>query len=239
MKTFKTHVCIVSDQPIPNYVPILDTQFRPKEVFLLTTPKMQTKAEILKRTIEKRCQIQPEIINIDNAYNMEELKKKILVLLGQIGGQTKDVALNVTGGTKLMAIAAFELFRSAGFPAFYFTDNSNEILILDGSNDRYTLQPAKMEIEDYLNLHGYQIASGSKIIRDIPTSRKHIGEELVKKQKTYADAISHLNYIISKGSEQKNSPNFKKERHYYNFNQLLKYLSQNQLLKEQNNNNYF
>ena len=107
MKTFKTHVCIVSDQPIPNYVPILDTQFRPKEVFLLTTPKMQTKAEILKRTIEKRCQIQPEIINIDNAYNMEELKKKILVLLGQIGGQTKDVALNVTGGTKLMAIAAF------------------------------------------------------------------------------------------------------------------------------------
>jgi len=160
----------------------LDTQFRPKEVFLLTTPKMQTKAEILKRTIENRCQIQPEIINIDNAYNMEELKK-ILVLLGQIGGQTKDVALNVTGGTKLMAIAAFELFRSAGFPAFYFTDNSNEILILDGSNDRYTLQPAKMEIEDYLNLHGYQIVSGSKIIRDIPTSRKHIGEELVKKTK--------------------------------------------------------
>ena len=37
MKTFKTHVCIISDQPIPNYVPILDTQFRPKEVFLLTT----------------------------------------------------------------------------------------------------------------------------------------------------------------------------------------------------------
>ena len=93
-----------------------------------------------------------------------------------------------------MAIAAFELFRSAGFPAFYFT-----------------LQPAKMEIEDYLNLHGYQIVSGSKIIRDIPTSRKHIGEELVKKQKTYADAISHLNYIISKGSEQKTARTSKKK----------------------------
>ena len=111
-----------------------------------------------------------------------------------------------------MAIAAFELFRSAGFPAFYFTDNSNEILILDGSNDCYTLQPAKMEIEDYLNLHGYQIVSGSKIIRDIPTSRKHIGEELVKKQKTYADAISHLNYIISKGSEQKKTARTSKKK---------------------------
>ena len=80
MPKYNIHVCIVSDQPIPNYVPILDTQFRPKEVFLLTTPKMQTKAEILKRTIEKRYQIQPEIINIDNAYNMEELKKYLYSL---------------------------------------------------------------------------------------------------------------------------------------------------------------
>lgn len=43
----------------------------------------------------------------------------------------------------------------------------------------------------------------------------------------------------AKAQNKKNSPNFKKERHYYNFNQLLKYLSQNQLLKEQNNNIIF
>lgn len=43
----------------------------------------------------------------------------------------------------------------------------------------------------------------------------------------------------AKAQNKKNSPNFKKERHYYNFNQLLKYLSQDQLLKEQNNNIIF
>ena len=238
MHKYNIHVCIVSDQPIPNYVPVLDTQFRPEEVFLLTTPKMQNKAEILKKTIENRCQTQSRIIDIDDAYNMEDLKKKILVLLGEIGGQGKSIALNVTGGTKLMAIAAFELFRSAGFTAFYFTDNSNEILLLDGSNERHILQPANMEIEDYLNLHGYQIVPGSQLIREIPPTRQHIGEELVREQTRYADAISHLNYIISKGTEtgnKKNILNFKKEGNWKGFNRLLEYLAQNQLLKEQDN----
>ena len=47
MKKFDVHVCLVSEQAIPNFVPVVDKEFRPKEVVLLVTDKMKAKAEIL------------------------------------------------------------------------------------------------------------------------------------------------------------------------------------------------
>ena len=42
----KTHVCLVSDQLIPNVLPVM--REKPERVILLTTEKMQNKAALLR-----------------------------------------------------------------------------------------------------------------------------------------------------------------------------------------------
>jgi len=41
------HVCLVSEQLLPNLLPVLDSESRPKEVVLLVTPRMASEAERL------------------------------------------------------------------------------------------------------------------------------------------------------------------------------------------------
>lgn len=41
MKKFDVHVCLVSDQALPNFIPVLTEDFRPQEVILLATEPMK------------------------------------------------------------------------------------------------------------------------------------------------------------------------------------------------------
>lgn len=152
MRKFEVHMCLVSDQAVPNFVPVLDKDFRPKEVLLLVTEKMQAKADALAEVMRKSCGVKVQQLAVGNAYDMAQVGEQVFALLCNI--DKDQVALNVTGGTKLMAIAAFSMFKEAGYPSFYFTDNSNEVLLLD-TNERLKLNPPKIKIEDYLILHGY------------------------------------------------------------------------------------
>ena len=198
MPKYNIHVCIVSDQPIPNYVPVLDNQFRPREVVLLVTGKMQQKAAALEQTLKTRCGVKTRQIAIASEYDMQEMEDKVLGELIALDEAKENIALNLTGGTKLMAIAAYRTFHDAGYPAFYFTATSNEVLLLD-NNESLTLQPPKIKIEDYLRLHGYQIAAHNQVQRSVPRERQAIGEELIQRQQYFTQAISALNGIISEG----------------------------------------
>lgn len=198
MHKYNTHVCIVSDQPIPNYIPVLDKDFRPQEVILLTTEKMQQngKAAALAKTMKERCGAKIHTIAIAGEYDMQEMEDKVLTQLLERGEDKEQIALNLTGGTKLMAIAAYTTFRDAGYPTFYFTATSNEVLLLD-KNERITLQPPQIRLEDYLQLHGYPVSSANNIARSVPLGRQKISETLVTAPERFADAISALNYDIS------------------------------------------
>ena len=180
MPKYNIHVCIVSDQPIPNYVPVLDNTFRPREVILLVTDRMRQKAEALDQTLKTRCGVKTRQIAIASEYDMQEMEDKVLGELIALDEAKENIALNLTGGTKLMAIAAYRTFHDAGYPAFYFTATSNEVLLLD-NNERLTLQPPKIKIEDYLHLDGYQIAAINRVQRSVPRERQAIGEELIQR----------------------------------------------------------
>lgn len=202
MHKYNTHVCIVSDQPIPNYIPVLDKDFRPQEVILLTTEKMQQngKAAALAKTMKERCGAKVHTIAIAGEYDMQEMEDKVLTQLLERGEDKEQIALNLTGGTKLMAIAAYTTFRDAGYPTFYFTATSNEVLLLE-KNERITLQPQQIRLEDYLQLHGYPVSSANNIARSVPPGRQKIGETLAIAPERFADALTVLNGDISAAIE--------------------------------------
>ena len=51
------------------------------------------------------------------------------------------MALNVTGGNKLMALAAQAVAQAAGWPAFYVDVDTDQIIWLDKTRPAQTNQP--------------------------------------------------------------------------------------------------
>jgi len=167
------HVCLVSNQPIPNLVPLLLEQ--PDRAVLLVSPQMRLQAERLERVLRPRavaCR-QEEVDPYDFAAVAEVCKRLIR--------ETDDeLVLNVTGGTKVSALAAFQ--------AFYFNDK--RIIYLDTANNRLLdLAPTDISrpigdnlvpVRDYLACYGLVMSS---------TGRPPAGHE---RRAPHLDALARL-----------------------------------------------
>jgi len=102
-----TMFCLVSRQAMANVLPVL--MYKPAKVMFFATPEEKRTANNLEKLFkEKRI----TVFRKDdlNAYDYISFKSMIKEQLNKI--TDSDVCLNVTGGTKLMALAAYEAFNS-------------------------------------------------------------------------------------------------------------------------------
>ena len=169
-------------------------------------------------------------------YDIQSVREEIFNLLLNIDKQ--KVALNVTGGTKLMAIGAYGMFRDEGYPVFYFTAKDNRILLLE-NNEQFVLQPSKIKIEDYLQLYGYPVRKGYKINRQAQRNLPELWEKLVKGINNFAKGLTALNYVISHSNDLTTDMPKVENQHQQNFNYLLHLLEDNELLSQQNGKLHF
>lgn len=195
---FDVHVCLVSGQPTPNFVPVLAQEFRPQEVILVVTPRMKTKADALEKVMRERCGVKVQQIQIENEYDTANIGERLFELLVNV--DKEKVALNVTGGTKLMAIGAYSTFRDAGYPSFYVLERTGEIQILD-STECLKFDVPKIRIEDYLMLHGFAVLEG-KAKRQINMQWLPVAQELVQKHYSLSGVLGALNFAINKAKER-------------------------------------
>lgn len=213
---FDVHVCLVSEQPTPNFVPVLVQEFRPKEVILVVTPSMKAKANALEKVMRERCQVKVQKIHIENEYDTSIIGERLFELLLNV--DKEKVALNVTGGTKLMAIGAYSTFRDAGYPSFYVSEKTGEIQILD-SNECLSLKNPKIRIEDYLELHGFSVLEGK---RQINRDWLPVAEELIKHQ-SLSHQLSMLNAAISHAKTKQSNKADVLDVHLNNLDQNMNY----------------
>lgn len=195
---FDVHMCFVSDQPLPNFIPVIDVGFRPnKKVVLLVSKQMQARADALQTVIRKRCPgLVVEQAVVEDEYDIERIGSQVSeLLLREI--EHGRVALNLTGGNKPMAIAAFNAFRDLDQPSFYFTVSSNEVLVLekDKQMSRLTLQP-KMKVDDYLMLYGYPVREG-QISRQPQYHLPELWEKLMQARGVAGEELGRLNFALS------------------------------------------
>ncbi len=122
MPAHDIHCCLVSRQLLPNLLPLLDPDTRPAAVALLVSPDMERERALI-AAICARLGIVVQNRDVA-AYDFDNVVEVLLDLLADHEG--RSLALNVTGGTKIMALAAFEACR----------DNAREIFYIDTQNDR-------------------------------------------------------------------------------------------------------
>ena len=147
----KTHVCLISDQLVPNVLPALVE--RPDRIVLLTSPQMTRQAQRLQDFLERRgfsCERVPI-----QAYGFADVLAACADVIARHDGD--ELVLNVTGGTKIAALAAYQQFYFASKRIIY-TDTDNECIQVLGDEPRdIPLADNLLNVKDYLACYGKRV----------------------------------------------------------------------------------
>ena len=192
MQKYDIHVCLVSAQAAPNLLPILDSAFKPKKAIFLVSKTMKQRAEYLAKTFEK-LNVKVKLKNISDEFNFGLMEDEIFKLVEEY--ENESIALNVTGGTKLMSIAAENAFSALGKPIFYIDTDSNHILFISKNEEQKWLpnleMKAKNKIDIYLSAYGSTVLSTQNPIE----REKYLPaiEPFIKNYDNYTQVIPLLN----------------------------------------------
>ncbi|MBZ4210226.1 MAG: DUF1887 family protein [Rhodoferax sp.] len=154
MNRYDTHLCLVSAQATPNLLPVLDETWRPRRVVLACSSQMKEAAQALRSVLQTKGGMVIDMLDLPNAYDYAALSEAFLNFLAEHADE--NIALNVTGGNKLMAVAAQEVFRAERKPVFYVNVESDEVLVI---GEKAASQPlrAKLKVHEMLRAHGYNV----------------------------------------------------------------------------------
>lgn len=193
---FDTHLCLVSEQAVPNLLPVLDERWRPKRVVLAVSEPMKDKADSLAKVIKRRCPgIQVGRLDLTDAFEYDKLSNDFLNFL--VDQEGIDVALNVTGGTKMMAVAAQEVFRENKRPVFYVNVATDEVIQIGQSGHSDPLS-ADMKVQDLLDSHGYSMTSVQR--PQVSADDRDLCARLIDHVKSDGIGLGMLNWLA--GSDQ-------------------------------------
>ncbi len=147
------HICLVSDQLFANYLPI--KLERPDKVFIVGTKYTEKKG--LLRRFERLLQLLDipwqRAKNPAPDDNFSQLHEYFLELSTEISVlQADKITLNLTGGTKLMTIAAYEMLKSDCNRLLYTNTQAGKI---DELISQISIPlPNLLTIEEYLMSYG-------------------------------------------------------------------------------------
>ena len=191
----KVQILFVSGQMVPNVTPLLDGAMRPESAILCATDAMSKAAENLRGFLERHG-IRAEVFALGRAYEFEDLQDKMLELAARFD-VPQEVAVNITGGTKLITIAGQTVFAGNGFPCFYVNPERDQALLLGCSPPKVVDLENRLNIEDYFEIHGYTVPSLRRKAGVKPGFRKLASS-------IFADPklkVGELNYLAAKAED--------------------------------------
>ena len=208
---YDVHFCLISDQAAPSLLPILDPEFKPTEAVFLVSDKMKSNAEALAKVFKEK-NVKVTLVRIENIYDFQEMENCFIDLIDQFDGQ--NIALNVTGGTKLMAIVAQNTFAMGGKPIFYVDSDNNQILFIrhDEKEPKEQRIPNKIlncqiDLKTYLSAYGMVYKS----VKQPLASERLLAnlEPFIKQYDKYKDDIPLLNAYASESQKSGFKVDFK------------------------------
>jgi len=184
-----THLCLVSDQPVPNLTPVFDSDYFPDYVILLCSQAVTKYAEWLQQALKKR-QILSEICLLDNPYDCHYVRQSVEMVLRR--SDLGKVILNVSTGTRIMVLAAYEVFRQQQLPVFYVQQQDDLLIPLLPLGKPRPL-PDRLKLDEFFGIHGYTITSLRR--ETVARGRQQLGDRLVENVHLFSQALGPLNYL--------------------------------------------
>lgn len=150
---YRHHIIFVSAQNAPAYLPAVLHGSKLPCLHAIVSDAMLDKSAMLANAWKKRngkyCQYRLQQIEQEQIF---EVLDKILAECGE-----DDLALNITGGNKLMALAAHDWAYACEIPIFY-VDTAQDRIVCPGKRCwQYEALPDILDIDAILPLYGYEI----------------------------------------------------------------------------------
>lgn len=150
------HICLVAESPMPTLGPLLDKRIGAKSATLLFTPYTQPFAEHQAKVLQKHG-IKADLFALPDPYHLQPL----IDLLTPLAAQHKHGAcINITGGSKLMSIAAWQVFNQPQHHLYYVHLHQDSVIWLNHDQADHPISDS-IKLPDYFAAHGYQVIGNS------------------------------------------------------------------------------
>jgi len=142
----KILINLIGGQPVPNY--LAAKVIRPDKILNVCSKASESIMKRINITIQVET-IEPSLLvdafNFDENYNL---------ISNYLRNSDDEIIINITGGTKIMSIAAFEAAKQFNLKSVY-VDSENHFLysLIKGIVEKSKLEE-KILIDDYFKLHG-------------------------------------------------------------------------------------
>lgn len=160
----KTIVSIISQQTSPNYLFIREMYEPGDQLLFITSTKMEAKIQPIIETLNWPAVNSQSIVLPDGK---EEDWSVMCRIIKEHLNKDSHYAVNLTGGTKYMALAVQKVFEEFHSDFYYIPYPRNVILTPEREFDIST----RMTVEEYLSVYGHKIHSG-KLTQPLDYSQK-------------------------------------------------------------------
>ncbi|MCA1945321.1 MAG: DUF1887 family protein [Desulfovibrio sp.] len=188
------HLCIVSEQLVPNLLPVLLPGHKPQACMLLASQAMQGQAQRLKDMLSVRG-VQTSVHSMHDT-DLDTAFGQLASLEPSLAGAA--VTLNITGGTKLMTLVAYEFAREIKARVVY-VDTRNQRLIQLAPKRLETPLPDALTVADALACAGYSVEK--KHQGAVPAQLRDLAEELIRNLSRFQSILPVLNHVAMRASE--------------------------------------
>lgn len=193
-------ISLVSDQTIPNVQLIKQLKEQIAKHLFVTTSAMEQKG--IRSWIETACDISTDVIVVDE-FSFADINSR----LHEYDFEKYDkIIVNLTGGTKIMTLVAYDFFKNLGADIYYVTGQNNSYIKVfpsEKNNVNTFTSPA--------TLHEYLTAYGFTIKRSTPSGVPFEQTEKIFKSLCSIDVAEHveaLRFIVSKRDKTINNEDF-------------------------------
>ena len=199
----KHQMLLVSGQAMPNFLPILNPELKPDAVTLMVSDKMKKQAMWLKAEIVKHgVEILPDLEIGNDETDVAKIQDHLLDWVDQNKELADNSVLNVTGGTKPMAIAAQEVYRMNDCPVFYVDVATDNVSWLSKQGEQRNMRLEKSPtINQVLSLNGITLQSGDFKSQVENEKWRHFCSEIASSPEKWALCLGELNKAASDAVE--------------------------------------
>ena len=113
-------VLLVGEQPAPNLLPV--RHYKPRGVILVYSDFTARIAGNLQEVLQTRLCIKCQV----PAYDIKRVREVLTGVLEKHGWQGHDLVFNLTGGTKLMMLAAYSVAQEMGSRCLYLVSEKGQ-----------------------------------------------------------------------------------------------------------------
>ncbi|AUM00332.1 hypothetical protein B4966_09260 [Rhodocyclaceae bacterium] len=180
----KPYICFASNQPLPNLTPLAGGHLQPAAIHVITPPERRQYADWFQRAVAVSLPETPVHIEpIDDTYDLQHTRAALQRLAW---AYPTGCVVNITGGSKLLTLAAWETLRREADRIFYVRPNDDSVAWL---HPEATPTP----IADRLTLRQWLLAYGWQVSADMPPKRPdaNASTESIQHHRARVEQIAH------------------------------------------------